>query len=132
MIRNHEAFATEHVLSYPPPLGVFKDIQLLRLHSKAQGLKYKLLDVPCDSTSSVPYEAILHWWDNSNRTRTVGEALLSVIHAVYGILCDLPPNSRTLHIWIDTICIDQKNKAERAKHSPLMNTIYPSAIQVLT
>src|SRR6266487_217939 len=110
-----------------------KDIRLLQLRRKPQRVEYKLIVEPCGPTSSVPYEAISYRWDSPNRTQTVevDGAQLSVTSAVYSILHELSPSSGTRHIWIDSVCINQEDTAEKEKQIPLMTRIYSNAMRVI-
>lgn len=108
--------------------------RLLRL------LKGDGLDLHCeiflawlDETELVPYEALSYTWgstaimDNIN----VDGQKLRITPNLYAALQQLRYKTTDRILWVDAICIDQRNEAERGHQVQQMGQIYQQADRVL-
>jgi len=81
------------------------------------------------------YDALSYVWGNPKVTRPIYigqlERKLPVTTNLYAALLHLRNSSLERIIWIDAICIDQKNGEEKAQQIPLMAKIYSQASRVL-
>ncbi len=60
-----------------------------------------------------------------------GGGQIAIQHNVYRILQSLAPLTGCLHVWIDSICIDQTSDDEKVAQIPLMGDIYAKADRVV-
>jgi hypothetical protein len=79
------------------------------------------------------YEALSYVWGDPEDTRPIdiGEHELPVTTNLYAALSHLRNFSLERIIWIDAICIDQKNSEEKVQQIQLMAKIYSQASRVL-
>ncbi|PMD20744.1 HET-domain-containing protein [Hyaloscypha hepaticicola] len=81
------------------------------------------------------YDALSYVWGNPEVTRPIYigqlERELPVTTNLYAALLHLRNSSLERIIWIDAICIDQKNDEEKAQQIQLMAKIYSQASRVL-
>lgn len=111
------------------------EVRLLKLHDspKEYGLEVFPLNESCP-----PFAAISYTWGDSciaEPIRINGHSFL-VRKAAWDLLKELPSldvdcDPRPQFIWIDSICINQSNIAERNHQVRLMRKIYSSATVVL-
>ncbi|KAH8646926.1 heterokaryon incompatibility protein-domain-containing protein [Tricladium varicosporioides] len=96
-----------------------------------------LKDIPGSSvagnTSSPPYEALSYVWGNPNITQRmkVNGWPLDITTNLFRALLYLRDTTKFRRLWIDAICINQKDIDERAKQVTLMRSIYASAARVI-
>ncbi|KAI1387288.1 heterokaryon incompatibility protein-domain-containing protein [Hypoxylon trugodes] len=119
-------------MSVYEPLQTKDTIRLLRVHRDANGsivgeLKPFFLDAP----GKPQYKPISYVWGDdhqSQRTITLNGREYGTLRTVYSILelfCDRPEFKKSQPwIWIDFICINQEDLAERAMQVALMVRIY--------
>jgi hypothetical protein len=101
------------------------------------------------------YEAISYAWGSPTRSRRIkcnngakrkfngsglhslapklhtSEAWLQVSETVYKLLTDLRPQTGYRLLWIDALCINQEDMAERASQVAVMNMIFAQASRVV-
>jgi hypothetical protein len=81
------------------------------------------------------YEALSYTWGNPRVTRPIYIGELEhespVTTNLYAALLHLRNSSLERIIWVDAICIDQKNDEEKAQQIQLMAQIYSQASRVL-
>jgi len=81
------------------------------------------------------YDALSYVWGNPEVTLPIyigeHEHELRVTTNLYAALLHLRNSTLERIIWIDAICIDQKNGEEKAQQIPLMAKIYSQASRVL-
>ena len=63
--------------------------------------------------------------------KIVGHGIVSIRHNLYTLLHQLRRAKYDRFIWIDSLCIDQDNQAEKGAQIPLMRNIYKEAKNVL-
>jgi hypothetical protein len=126
--------AIERQFEYEP-LKYQDSIRLIKLSPGQRGtpLSCKLLEV--QKNKNTAYEAVSYAWGaplfckcildlDSNANILITENLFDGLHALR-----LEDRSRTL--WVDAMCIDQTNLAEKIIQIAQMGAIYRDAIRVL-
>ena len=88
-----------------------------------------------DLDQTTPFSALSYVWGTSVSTATAktilcGQISLPVTDNCYSALVHLRRKFGKLTIWIDAICINQSDDAEKAHQISLMKDIYPAAEQV--
>ena len=93
---------------------------------------------------SVDFQALSYVWGGTDqRTRRISlrgendeyQGELGITEALYVALNDIRPILRstgTRVVWVDGVCINQQDLAERAQQVSLMGNIYRTARQVIT
>ncbi|KAH7384543.1 heterokaryon incompatibility, partial [Pyrenochaeta sp. MPI-SDFR-AT-0127] len=76
------------------------------------------------------YEAISYTWGSGDTTEEilVDGCTKKVTKSLYEILTGYSSLFLPKLLWIDALCIDQKNDVEKSQQVPLMNKIYRNAI----
>jgi hypothetical protein len=113
-----------------------RDIRLLRIKRKAlfRVLECEIIVHNLDEPEhTISYQAISYTWAKEKRTHaiSVDGHHFKVTPTVYDILNDRRSWTNSPVIWIDSICIDQSDNAEKSIQVPLMREIYESAVDVL-
>ena len=92
-------------------------------------------DVPLDDIEQleVKYNAISYRWRAAEPATSIyiDDASFSVGPALLAMLKDLRPEDGSRPVWIDAICINQKDIQERAVQVKLMQDIYSLAVHTL-
>lgn len=80
-----------------------------------------------------PYEALSYTWgsDEKVETITVNDKALDITDNLYAALKHLALPHKERVLWIDGICIDQSNDAEKSLQVQLMTAIYTNASCVI-
>lgn len=126
------------------PLTIEYSARLLRIHRHADGQIVGELENFCLQPGRTPdYKAISYVWGDgtSERTIVVNNCNISVLLSVYSILealCDMPkqyfPGHDTVSppwVWLDSICINQKDVAEVGQQVAYMADIFGKATSVI-
>lgn len=76
-----------------------------------------------------PYDALSYVWGNTGKPRfiSIGEYDLLVTENLYVALSRLRYRSIERIIWVDAVCINQGDEAEKEKQIPFMANIYGQA-----
>ncbi|KAJ9608739.1 hypothetical protein H2200_006510 [Cladophialophora chaetospira] len=79
------------------------------------------------------YTCLSYTWGDEHDTELIllNGARLSVRRNLYNFLCQARQNGLQQPLWVDAICIDQENVAERNHQVQQMSNIYSKAEQVL-
>lgn len=79
-------------------------------------------------TNPPPYEALSYVWGNPNEKVEIEVAgqPLAITRSLEAILFDLRQQSEPRTLWIDQLCIDQSNPAEKTSQVQKMRLIYSS------
>jgi hypothetical protein len=79
------------------------------------------------------YEALSYVWGDQNKTLpiSIGEHRFDVTENLHAALSRLRDHSLERIIWVDAICINQKNEEEKEKQIQLMARIYNQAYGVV-
>jgi Heterokaryon incompatibility protein (HET) len=83
--------------------------------------------------ASPVYDALSYTWGDPSITTTIildGDQNFSVTTNLERALQDLRLEVGIRTIWVDALCIDQKNLAERSQQVSIMRTIYSKAVSV--
>lgn len=83
--------------------------------------------------SVMPFEALSYTWGSPTRVETItlNNKELGVTYSLYIALQYLRLEDCDRILWIDAICIDQKNKTEQGHQVQQMGRIYRTAIKVI-
>lgn len=86
-----------------------------------------------DDDSMIPYEAVSYAWGSLSITRhvKVDGTSLEITKNLYDALLCLRPKDEDRILWVDAICIDQKNVHERSHQVQQMDRIYKTADSVV-
>lgn len=114
------------------------NIRLLRLlpdENEAAPLSCELSNysLPRLDTRSHPYESLSYVWGNPDETRPiwVDGVQFPVTLSLHAALSRLRYRSHERIIWVDIVCIDQRNSEERMQQVQLMAKIYSKAHRVI-
>ena len=114
----------------------FRIIRLLELepaNEESAPLRITLKDANLDSYFLPRYEAVSYVWGPPEFTRaiTCNRKTLCITPSCERILRGLRRKRRSRLLWIDSICINQRNTNERSSQVRMMDEIYKSANRVL-
>ena len=124
------------------PLTLDDQIRLLRLYPGVDGeklvcqlLHFRLQDFPSD----LSYEAISYTWSDQDgvydQSRALyfvdGDRAFQISKNCHSALCKVRNATTARMIWIDAVCIDQKNLVERAEQVKIMPKIFGLAEKVI-
>ena len=126
-----EEFEARHKYHYSP-LGKPDQIRLLLVHPWTWGSAVRYSMVRTSLSSSPIYEAISYAWGNSGETEEiiVDGCYLEVPKNAYRAITAISSIFLPRVIWIDSICINQSDTAEKPKQVMLMRRIYREAYEV--
>jgi hypothetical protein len=113
-----------------------RTIRLLQLDRKSfsSGIpRCNIKEFPIDGETLPAYEAVSYRWGNNAKLPKVfiGDRYLPVTESVYELLQSRASFWRSRLIWIDAICINQKDKNEKDTQIQLMREIYEKAHKVI-
>lgn len=107
-------------------------IELFPALNKDKPIAINLVEFPLDSPDQ--YEALSYTWDDQKPTRdiTCNEACLRVTENVFQALRQLRKSRKGGRriLWIDAICINQNDQAEKTVQVSMMGNIYARAHRV--
>jgi len=115
------------------PLIEHLHIRVLRLNRKIPflGIQAGFVTVPVSDPPA--YDCISYVWGSETQKLhqiRLNGARLPVTANVHQILHGMSSYWKTTYIWIDTICINQENSAEKSQQVRLMNRIYANCRRV--
>ncbi|KAK5651183.1 hypothetical protein OQA88_12731 [Cercophora sp. LCS_1] len=126
------------------PLNRPSDLRLLKLHTRENGrddaVTGSLLVSPTTVVgpdnkleSDIPYQALSYTWgDVSARVPiTLNGKRFLVTENLFAALRQLHQSDEPLVLWIDAICINQDDAAEKAHQVARMNAIYEGSLRVI-
>jgi hypothetical protein len=132
--RKPHCLSSRRHLSYKySPLDETGQIRLLKLSPGSLGSPIKCEFLPVNLAKSVQnFDAISYAWGNPALKYKIEceQDELNVTESVRGLLDHIRDPNEDRVIWIDAICIDQQNFAERSQQVRLMRQIYSSAESV--
>ncbi|CAG8974928.1 hypothetical protein HYALB_00007605 [Hymenoscyphus albidus] len=108
------------------------ELRLLCVRQSADSCSFEI--VHHTLSEFLEYEAISYVWGNPERTHTLllaGDVTIPLTSSLYTALPYLAARSRTGYLWIDQICINQKDVGERNAEVPKMGTVYKRATRVI-
>ena len=108
-------------------------IRLITILPGERGSAIKLGIEHADINSHPKYECLSYAWgtDGPDRSITINDSSLFVTATLYVALEHLRHASQERKIWIDAICINQKDIAERNSQVAIMRKIYKNATRVV-
>jgi hypothetical protein len=110
-------------------------LQLLPRKDDPKNLRCKLLEYPLrdSNNSSHPYEALSYVWGSEDTPQSIviDDRNLSITQNLYTVLLRLQNYSLSRILWVDAVCINQADEAEKEHQIPLMAEIYAKASRVL-
>ena len=112
-----------------------RQIRLLTFQTRATDVLECRIE-HCDFDSCPPYFALSYLWGNPTRTRTISVARLSLhvtqyLYEALDCLSNSLTSKSTKRFWIDQVCIDQNNAAEKNHQVGMMRVIYTRAASVV-
>ena len=96
-------------------------------------IQYSRLDSLCGLDTSAQYSAVSYAWGRPVLSRhvrcasTAPPSRIAVTPRVDGMLRHFRHPARPRHLWIDAVCLNQADEAEKAAQIPLMGHIYQQA-----
>jgi Heterokaryon incompatibility protein (HET) len=110
------------------------EIRLLTVeptHSREGALRYAFSKASLNGRAP-PFTAVSYCWGQSEPEQTiyVGLTAVKVTETVHNVLREVLASGAAL-VWIDQVCIDQRNTGERSSQVALMGMIYSRADRVL-
>ena len=119
--------------SYPPLAHGSKqgNIRLLRLEPRGDRVTLSLFSASLEDKPY--YEAISYTWGDANKRKSIrcGDQLVTVSENLYDALRHLRCTDRVRTLWVDAICINQVDVAEKSAQICIMADIYEKAQAVL-
>lgn len=122
------------------PLGNAEAVRLLKfLASDGPCLRANLVEFSLNDPHLVPFTTVSYTWGNtySDEPFMLNGQRVPILRSVAPLLRMLKSNacpdfdSRHDYLWVDSICINQKNHGERAAQVKLMGKIYTQASQTV-
>jgi Heterokaryon incompatibility protein (HET) len=109
------------------------DIRLFVLHSGDGSAQIKGHLMHVSPANRVRYEALSYTWGPPADSKSIllNDGLLPVTDNLYCALLHLRLPSSPRYLWIDAICINQKDNVEKSVQIQRMTSIYQLASQVL-
>ncbi len=91
-----------------------------------------LVHINLGDAQSTPYEAVSYTWGNAAETRpiTLDDSLYPVTMNLFSALKYLRNRTGPTRLWVDSLCINQQDLAERSAQVARMRDIFASASQV--
>ena len=132
-LRSERLSHTPPVTFEYPKLKEAKDFRLLRINPglpfrqpSCDILHYTLDDAP-------PFEALSYTWGKEKPSIpiSVGGSGVQVTGAVYDFIIHRRSTAFSVHVWIDAICINQKDTSEKTVQLLLMTDIYRRSSRVI-
>lgn len=112
-------------------------IRLLKLQGGIDSeIRGELFDAYLDDENLIPYEAISYTWGLKSCLEIdiwkiwIGDEIIAITENAYQVLDHLRYPEMDRIVWIDSICINQGNKAERSHQVQQMAQIYTCAEKV--
>ena len=132
------------------PLNKARDeFRLLKLHSRERNrrrppdVKFKYYDISpkiqCTFQNSLlsqkpDYDALSYRWgegEQNDRRILLNDEIVEIGQNLYEFLCRLQRTHRSRTLWVDALCINQRNIKERNHQVQMMGRIYRGANAVL-
>jgi Heterokaryon incompatibility protein (HET) len=123
----------EHSYGYFPLDAAADEIRLLEILPGSEPARITGRLVKVSLNTSPIYDALSYTWGDPSITTTIildGDQDFSVTTNLERALQDLRLEDEIRTIWVDALCIDQKNLAERSQQVSVMRTIYSKSTLV--
>lgn len=121
---------------FPPlPAGSIRLLRLMPHQDKNAPIRCQLFDYPLhDSDKGTHlYETLSYVWGSSDRPQSIliGDCDFPVTANLYAALEHLQDRFLERVLWVDAICINQKDMEERSRQVQAMAMIYAKSSRVL-
>ncbi|KAF2491619.1 HET-domain-containing protein, partial [Lophium mytilinum] len=119
-----------NIYAYQALNAATREIRVLKLHPgrEADKISGELLTTVFDSRS--PYDALSYQWGNPTVTKPIylgPNEELQITSFLREALTFIRKHDEVIIIWIDAICISQKDVSERNHQVSMMKEIYSNA-----
>ena len=118
-----------------PPGSFTRMIRLLPQKERSAPIECQLFDYDLSETDSGKhlYEALSYTWGSGIKSQSIliDGSLLSVTENLHTALIYLQDHQLERVLWVDAVCINQKDEDEKAKQIPYMRAIYAQADRVM-
>jgi hypothetical protein len=114
------------------PLRLASSIRLIKVEGSKDSPIYTLLHTTLDKAP--PYETLSYVWGSPERRHPLelrDGTVLHITHTLRDILPKIHAYITTGYLWIDQLCINQANSAERGVQVALMGMVYSSCYGVI-
>ncbi|OAL46680.1 HET-domain-containing protein [Pyrenochaeta sp. DS3sAY3a] len=129
--KNRGQYEANTLYQYQPALsGQIRLVELKRTHPLAR-LELRIRTCVLDESPS--YEAISYTWGdpNAKHSVTVDSSSISVTRNALDVLHFMAPMYGSRLIWIDSVCIDQRDNVDKNQQVALMAKIYRRASRTI-
>ncbi|KAI4240701.1 MAG: hypothetical protein L6R42_011460, partial [Xanthoria sp. 1 TBL-2021] len=133
------ASACSHIMSFNSPyqygaLGKMDSIRLLQLKPASSSdmvLQCELFD--CELSAAPEYEALSYVWGNDEFPQGIQlpSGYLRITDSLASALRALRSSDKPRQLWVDAVCINQRDLVEKARQVSQMAKIYGKAARVL-
>ena len=134
-LRELTAMARYRHSPLPKSTGVIRLLRLLPSAARHEPLRCELFEYTIDVASRVtaPYEAVSYVWGDEADPRSiiVEDEELLITRNLWEALTELRDCMFTRLFWIDAVCINQKDEAEKEHQIRFMVAIYAKASRVI-
>ena len=118
------------------PINASNTIRVLKLHAASdpsEPLHCSLLQVRVDTSPVHQYTALSYTWDSQVASHPIqcDDGVLLITANCFAALRALRKTDEPLTLWIDSICIDQSNTAEKSTQVAIMGQIYQFSRSVI-
>ncbi|KAK2626463.1 hypothetical protein QTJ16_003638 [Diplocarpon rosae] len=118
---------------YKPLDPAKNEIRLLELYADGESsqIRARLFSHSLDDISI--YDALSYTWGDPGTTKAIeldGDKTFHIFASLEQTLKDIRSEDKSLVIWVDAICIDQRNASERNNQVTMMKMIYEKALLV--
>lgn len=118
---------------YKPLNSSNNEIRLVRLRQAIDWLELIKCEILHAPMGEIEYQALSYTWGDSSGTLEifVDDKSFLCTPNLYSALLQLRSTSEDLVLWVDAICIDQRNLQERNHQVQIMRNIYMEAAKVV-
>lgn len=127
---------------YQPLNSIKQEIRLLRFRDESSTTSHGRLSFTVEPASLVEdplpeYVAVSYCWGEGTKPRKripiqLNDCSIGVPQGAWAALsCILASEHRSKAIWIDSVCINQKDDAERSQQVAMMSDVYGKACRVI-
>ncbi|KAI1337136.1 heterokaryon incompatibility protein-domain-containing protein [Xylariaceae sp. FL0016] len=121
---------------YPKLPGQSRIIRIITLSPARwpQQLRCNLEEVDLEKDER-PYKALSYAWNNGNESATAtiqcNGSAISISINLYSALVRIRSNKEPVRVWVDSLCINQKDASERTHQVGMMREIYQRSSEVV-
>jgi hypothetical protein len=106
-----------------------KEIRLVNIFPGTQQDQLQGVIVHAPSTSTPSYQALSYVWETGQQTEELltPDGILTITGSLHNALRSLRRKNRAITLWVDAICINQKDEKEKVKQIRLLPVIFQKA-----